>query len=130
LSFLLLAVCIFLAVKDHRDRELGGYITYGRGLGAGVLTALFAGLLLSIFIYLFYGVIDPGAMDELKRIQEEQMYKNGMSDEQIEMSLKFVSPGFMAGMALPMVTFMGFIFSLIIAAFLKRNRPMFMEEQE
>ena len=29
---------IFMAIKHHRDNELGGYITMGRSIGMGVLT--------------------------------------------------------------------------------------------
>ncbi|QEC53401.1 uncharacterized protein DUF4199 [Anseongella ginsenosidimutans] len=130
LSYILLALGIFFGVRHHRDKELGGYISFGRGLGTGVLISLFAGILLSAFILLFYGVIDPGALEELKRLQEEGMYEKGMSDEQIDMSLKFVNPGFMAMVTLPMMTFFGFIISLVIAAILKRNKPLFIEERE
>lgn len=128
-SYLFLAIGIFLGVKKHRDDELGGYMTYGRGLGAGVLIGLFAGLLLAIYIYAFFSA-SPGALEELKRIQEEGMYEKGMPQEQIEMSLKFVSPGIMALFTLPAMTFFGFIFSLIISAILKKDRPAFIEERE
>lgn len=129
-SYMLLALGIFMGIRNHRDKELGGYMSYGRGVGTGVLIALFAGILLSVFTLLFYGVIDPSAMDELKRIQEEGMYERGMSDEEIEMGLKFVTPGMMALFALPAITFFGLIISLILSAILKRNKPLFIEEQE
>jgi len=130
LSYLLLALGVFLGTREHRDRDLGGFISYGRGLGTGVLVSLFSGLLLTVFILLFYGVIDTGALDELKRVQEDAMYERGMSDEQIEMSMKFVTPGMMALFTLPTMTFFGLIISLVVAAILKRNRPPFYDEQE
>lgn len=129
-SYLLLAIGIFVGSRHHRDKELGGFMSYGRGLGAGVLIALFSGILLAIFIYLFYGVIAPGALDEVKQMQEEAMYEKGMSEEQINMSLNFVSAGIMAIFTLPAITFFGFVFSLITAAILKKDRPMFLEERE
>ena len=130
ISYLMLAAGIFLGVKYHRDRDLGGYMSYGRGLGAGVLIGLFSAILLAVFIYLFYGMIDPGALGELKRLQEEKMYEQGQTDEQIEMASKFMTPEVMAIFTLPAMTFFGFIFSLIISAILKRNRPAFIEERE
>lgn len=130
LTYALLALGIFLGVRTHRDKDLGGYLSYGRGVGTGVLIALFAGVLLSVFILLFYGVIDPAALDELKRIQEEGMYEQGMSDEQIDASMNFVTPGIMALFTLPSITFFGLILSLVVAAGLKKNKPLFIEEDE
>lgn len=130
LSYLLLALGIFMGTREHRDKESGGFMSYGRGVGAGVLIALFSGILLTGFILIFYGAIDPGALEELKRVQEEGMYEQGMTDEQIEMSMKFITPGMMALFTLPTITFFGLIISLVVAAILKRNKPPFYEEQE
>src|SRR3546814_17779955 len=113
LSYVLMAIGIVLAIREHRDKELGGYITYGRAVGAGVLTALFTGVLLTVFTYLFYGFIAPAAMAELIRIQEEQLYQNGMSDEQIEGSITILTQGLRFLIVLTMITFMVLVISLI-----------------
>jgi hypothetical protein len=60
---------------------------------------------------------------------EENMVKKGMSDEQIELALKysakFMQPLWMAIMSIVMYTFWGTIISLIVGIFTKKEDPSF-----
>jgi hypothetical protein len=40
-------------------------------LGVGTLTAVFAGVIVSVFTYMLYAVIDPGLIDKTYAIMEE-----------------------------------------------------------
>ncbi|MFO7939470.1 MAG: DUF4199 domain-containing protein [Bacteroidales bacterium] len=125
LTFIILGVILFFTIKSYRDQVLGGAITYGRVLGYGVLASLTTGVILAIYTYLFFTVIDPDAINQMRIAQEEAMFEQGLSAEQVEMSMeiakRFSSPLFMSFGNIFGMTFLGFIFSLIEGIFLKRE---------
>ncbi len=131
-SFVITIVGIVLATRAYRDQEQGGYISYGRALGVGTLTALWAGIITSFFTYLLYTVIDPGLIDKTYAVMEQAYYDAGMSDDQIEMAMdmakRFTNPLMMSVLGLLSSVFMGFIFSLITSIFLKREGDPFENE--
>lgn len=132
-SYILLGIGIYLGAREHRDKQLGGYMSYGRALGAGVLICLFAAILTGLFNYVFF-TLNTDALEEIKTQQEQQIYEQGLPREQEEMSLKMVSkmmtPAMLLVFVIPGMTFFGLILSLIIAAFLKKDRPLHIEEEE
>ena len=73
--------------------------------------------------------IDPAAVEQILQQAEQNMIDQGTPDDQIEMGMKYVrmftTPTMMAVMGLLMYTFMGFIFSLITSAFLKKEATPF-----
>ncbi len=128
-SYLIMIVGIVLATKSFRDQESGGFISYGRALGVGTLTCVFAGIITSFFTYLLFTVIDPGLMDKTYLMMEEAYYDAGMTDSQIEVAMdmakRFTNPVMMAVFGVFGSAFMGFIFSLITSIFLKREADPF-----
>ncbi len=128
-SFIISITGIVFATKTFRDKEQGGFITYGRALGVGTLTSLFAGIITSFFSYLLYTVIDPGLVDKTLAIMEQGYYEAGLSDSQIEMAMnmakRFTNPVMMALLGLLSSVLVGFIFSLITSIFLKREEDPF-----
>lgn len=132
ISFVITIAGIALATRAYRDQEQSGYISYGRALGVGTLTALWAGIITSFFTYLLYTVIDPGLIDKTYAIMEQAYYDAGMSDDQIEMAMnmatRFTNPLMMSVLGLLSSVFMGFIFSLITSIFLKREGDPFENE--
>lgn len=119
---------IVMAIKHHRDNELGGFISLGRGVMIGLTVGLVAGLIGAFFMLLYTTVINPDFADTLKASMEQQWADQGMSEEQIEAAGKF--SGFMFN---PVFTFlsqflgggiMGLIIGLIGGAVMKRERPL------
>ncbi len=119
---------IVLAIRGHRDNDLGGYISYGRCLGVGVLTAIIMGVIGLIWSALLFNVIDPGLGGEMIDMIVGQWEEAGMTDEQIEQMLPMTTmfTGFkgMALMSLIATPIFGFIVSLIGGAVMKKDRPM------
>lgn len=113
------------AIKEDRDKQLGGFITLGRGLGLGTLAAFISSALNAVFSILYMTVINPGFQDQMKEAMTSQYEKQGMNEEQIEMAIsiaeKFTSPGVMFVSALIMGTLIGAVISLIVAAIMKRD---------
>ena len=128
-SLLIMIAGIYLGLKLFRDQDSGGYLTYGRALGAGTMIVLFASIITAFYTYIMFKFLDPGLIEKMMLMAEEQMYEKGISDDQIEMAMKaqsmFVKPGVMAIGGLVYSVFLGFIFTLIIAIFVKKDPTPF-----
>lgn len=124
-SYVIMIGGVILATISYRDNSLNGTMTYGQALGFGVLMLLFASIISAIYSYIFLSFIDPGFIDKILQMTEEQLIEKGMSDDQIDMAIemqrKFMKPIIMALMSIPSYTFMGLIISLITSIFLKKK---------
>ena len=58
-SYIPMLGAIYLAIQYHRDNELGGRMSFGRGLGMGTLTALIMGLIIAVWTFVFMSFIVP-----------------------------------------------------------------------
>ncbi len=118
---------LVLAIKHHRDNELGGFITFGRCVGLGSLTSLVIGIISGIFGVLYFTVIDPGLKGEILSQLQEQFAEKGMDDNAIEMAMSWTETMFSPIGLFLMTTlstlFGGVILSLIIGAIMKKNPP-------
>jgi len=123
--FAVLIIFIFLGTKYYRDQNLNGIISYGRSVGSGVLISLFMSIIVAFYIYAFFKFLAPDELIKIFEQQEEELYNKGLSEEQIEISLqmvkKFTTPLTMAIGTIFSYTLWGTIFSLIIAAFVKKS---------
>ena len=60
-------------IKKFRDEENNGFLEYGKGVKIGFLSMLFAGLLLSFFLFVYFQIDTKGfgeLMDEVKQKSE------------------------------------------------------------
>ncbi|ACT95670.1 DUF4199 domain-containing protein [Dyadobacter fermentans] len=128
LTYVFMIVAIVLAMKDFREKN-GGFISYGEGLGLGSLTSAVLGLLSSAFTIFYLQFIDSNMLTQSLDQMREELEGKGMDDAQIEqaieMSQKFMSPGIMFVTVILGYLVMGFIFSLIIAAIMRKEKPVF-----
>lgn len=129
LQWVILTGGLYYGIKTYRDQHSEGYITYGRSLGLGVLISVFVGVILGIFTYLLYTVIDPELLDRSIKIAQEEMLKAGMSEERVEtateMQRTFTSPAIMLFSSVFSFAFIGTIISLIVSIFTKNEKPIF-----
>ncbi len=127
ISYVIMAAGLFWAMVSVRDKELGGFATYGKAFGIGFWTALFAAIISGIFTYIYVIYIDPGLLDEILLRTEESMLESNpdMSDEQLDMALswteKLTTPVWSTIWAFLANVIFGTILSLIIAIFAKRE---------
>jgi hypothetical protein len=103
-----------------------GQITYGQSVGAGVIICLYYGILMAIFTYILYTVIDPGLIaKQLAQAEEAMRAKGNLTDAQIDAGMKFtgkiMKPGIMAISSIFMGMIWGTVLSLIVSIFIKKE---------
>jgi hypothetical protein len=133
LSYLIMIAGIVWATVQYRDKEKGGFISYGDSVGYGVLLSLFYGIIISVFSIILIHLISPDYMENVYNMAREKLYEDGrLSEEQIEMSIammeKFKGPVFMLFSGIIVQMFFGLIISLITSIFIKRNKPIFIND--
>lgn len=120
------AIVLYMAFKEFKDQG-DSFMTLGQSLKIGLMISLIGGLLLSVFSYIYGQFIDPGMADRIKDMLIEQWEAQGMSDEQIDQTMKFTSYMFNPVIGLIVVllknVLVGFVLSLIIGAITKKNNP-------
>ncbi|MBI5917625.1 MAG: DUF4199 domain-containing protein [Bacteroidetes bacterium] len=119
---------IILVIKNHRDADLGGYITFGRSIGVGTATGLILGVVGAIWTYIFFTFIDPGLVDQIREMAYDQAIERGSTPEQMEQAKGFMefftSPGFFTLAVLFGGVIFGVIVSLIAGAIMKKDPPV------
>jgi Protein of unknown function (DUF4199) len=122
------AVIITLAMREFKSLN-NGFMSYGEGLGLGSILSVVSGVIGSIFNLVYMKFIDTTFIGKQLDFTEEKLIEQGMSDEQIEIALettkKFTDSGFSFIFGVFGALFVGFLLSLIIAAILKKNKPVF-----
>lgn len=133
-STLTLAVFVgglVLAMREFRTQN-GGYMTYGEGLGIGVLMFAIIGLLNVSYTMFYQTVIDPDMNAKVLEQAREQLEKANLPgslaekmDEAMEEAADEPQKGFrgltfIAGIF--MQIFWGFILSLIVSGFMSRKK--------
>jgi hypothetical protein len=131
LQFVLVIITVIFGTRHHRDAELGGYISYGRALGTGLLICFFSALISAVYWYPYVSFIDAEFLPRMLELQEEELIKAGVPDDQIEQTMPIYAMVFkplpFTLLSIFMMTLMGFVISLITSAFLKKENPSFGE---
>jgi cellobiose-specific phosphotransferase system component IIC len=137
ISLVLIVVFMVLAAKEQRNLN-GGSLSYGEG----VLTALGVGVISSIlgiiFNHLLYNYIDPSLSEQMRTLTIEKtmsmLESMGASESTIEQTMEnmderqFVQDFRAAVTALMVTTIFSSILALIVAAFVKKEAPLFEEQ--
>lgn len=127
LSYPLMILFITLAMKDEKQLS-DGYLSFGKGFKTGFLMMLVVSVIMSAFTYAYFAFINPDFLDYVREKTREEMESRDLSDEQIEQAMDFtkklMSTGFMSAMALIGNIILGAIFSLVIAAIMKKEKPV------
>ncbi len=119
---------LIYALKEFRTLN-NGYLSYGEGLGVGTLTSGVSGVVAGLFSFVYLKFIDASALEKSLAMARDQWEESGMSEEQIEQAEKyttmFSSPGVIFVFSVFGALLFGFILSLIIAAVMRREKPVF-----
>lgn len=128
ISLALSVVFIVLAMREFRSLN-EGYLSIGEGIGVGTLVSAISGLISATFSTIYTSFVDTAFYERLADTMQEQWEEQGLSDAQIEqaseMTKMFQSPGLLFGISLIGAVIGGLIISLIVAAFMRKKRPVF-----
>jgi len=109
---------------EYRKKAVNGFLTYGQAFSSCFLIGLFAGILGSIYMFIFAQFINPGFVNEIIDQARVSMQGKNMTDDQIETALeytrKFTSPVMMMIWGLVGYTLISLVLGLIAAIFLKK----------
>lgn len=120
------AVGIILCVVAYRNQiDEETPLPYGRVLGLGTLTMLFASIVYAVFFFFFMQFIDPEFIDKTIAASEQILLDRGMDPDMVEQAMKqqsfMYSPAVMSVMSIFGLVFRGFLISLIVAIFFKKK---------
>lgn len=123
-----LSVVIYLAHKEFKDTG-DNFMSYGQGLGIGMLVSLISGVIGAVFSYIYLSFIDDSMIQQLIDQSYETWEAQGLTDAQIAQGEKFneflMTPGVLSISSVIVVVFSGFIVSLIVSAITRNSRPEF-----
>jgi hypothetical protein len=129
IQYIVLCVGIYIGTKTYRDKELGGFIKYGQALLFGLVFSVFVGIIVVFFNFIMMRYIDPGLVDKNMAIMEETLQNGKFSrfipPDQMDEALDNARESMTSIWSLPTGVFVfsliGFIFSLVTSAFLKKD---------
>lgn len=130
LNFLLSITLIWMGIKAFKN-ENDGFLSLGDALKTGLAISLIAGIVGSIFTYIFITFIEPDFVIQLLDATREKIVVQNpnMTQDQLDMTMgmteKMMSPFILTAMGLIASLFFGFIISLIVGLILKNERPKF-----
>jgi hypothetical protein len=123
ISYIPFIAFLLLAQKEYKD-QLGGFITFGQGFSAGFRYAVFGGLMLAVFIFIYLTFLSPQILEQSIASQQDKFKEQGLSSEQIdkanEIGKKYgpIIGAFVAAIGLAIC---GAIIALIGAAIFKKE---------
>jgi hypothetical protein len=116
---------LFFLLKSYRDNILHGQISYGDSVGAGVIICLYYSIIVGVFGYILFSIIDPGLVDKQLAIAEDAMNKKGIPQEAVDAGMaitrKILKPGIMSVTGILFNMIWGTLISLIVSIFIKRE---------
>lgn len=128
-TYLILAIGVFYAHHHFKANVSQGILPYGKALGLGTLTCLAAGIIFGFYTYVFLAFVDSSIIDMAMQQAYTEMENSGLEEEQInqamEMTSMMLTPGIMGFFAFLGTAFFGFIESLIISIFTKKDQEFF-----
>jgi len=127
LSSILFAVTfVALAMREYRTLN-SGFLNYGEGVSLGTLTSVVTGLISTTYNFIYTTFIDPTIREQIREQIRARAEEQGMSDAQINQTLEvsdmFQTPGITFFLGVLGAGLTGLIVSLIVAAFLRQNKP-------
>ncbi len=117
---------LVFSIKNHRDEDLGGFIDIKRSIWVGTGVALIAGVISSIFGYIYMTMIEPDMAANMMEEMVEMFENMGLEEEAYEDQLAGMEAKFDPMTALMQgigyAPIIGLICSVIIGAILKKDR--------
>lgn len=129
-SIVLSMLFVFFGVKQYRDKENSGVISYGKALGVGVLITILPSIAFGIFDIIYVKYLDPGFMERYYTLagqkakasmplEKYQIYIQQMQQEKA----MFSNPLFDFAIMALTVFIIGLVVAALSALILQRKQP-------
>lgn len=134
LTYLIMAaaiVAIYRMTIQFRDKELGGYITYGRSFLFILLSFFYGALISSLVKFLYFQFINPEYLENLFNETMLLMENLGLADQEeiYEENLNtLLRPASFAIQYIWINMLGGVVVGLIMSAFTKKEKSIFEED--
>ena len=124
---------IFVGIKNYRDKQNGGTITFGKGFLLGFMISIIASTLYVITWAVEFHFFMPDFMDKYSAMQVKQLHESGISGAALDKALKNIesasynyknNPCFFAMYTYMEILPVGILISFISALILKRKTPV------
>lgn len=116
---------LWLGVRAEREGRPDQRITFGQGFVTGILITLIGAGIGAVYTFMHFSFINPEFGDHMMVMIQQKWAETGMTGRQMDAAEKvtriFFHPAVMAVTGFLAQLFFGVIFSLIVAAILKRN---------
>jgi hypothetical protein len=123
-GFVIMGTVLFLGIKAVREEAPDKALSFGKGVGTGVLISLLSGLMSSVYTYIHFKFVNSEFADYQMEMIRAKWEQAGMSADQMEktegITRMMMGPVIQAIFTPIMAVLIGLIMSLIISAFLKR----------
>ena len=125
----LIIAFISYAIIQYRDINNNGLISYASSLKLGTTIAFFSSVIFSFYSVIYILYINTEVLNEVMKLTEQTMLEAQpeISDDDLDLALqmasKFMQPHWVMIMGMLSGTFMGFLYSLIISIFVKKEDP-------
>ena len=129
LTMLLSMIFIFLGIRHYRDKENGGYLSFGQGLKIGILIVLIPAVAFGLFDILYTEVLNPTWKEDYYSRYIEGLRKS-VSADKLDAAIKkaerekemFSNPIFQFILMGGTVFIIGFIVTIISSLTLRRSK--------
>lgn len=125
ISFGIAVAMISLAIITYRDKDNGGWLSFGRGVVIALVTALISGAITGVFSILYITVINPEYIEIVREATIAKIENDGGNDQAIEMATKMtdmmLNPVSMFFFSIMGSAIFGLIIGLVVSAIVKRE---------
>ena len=123
-NWIIMIGSFFFAIKKHRDEDLGGFITFGRGFRVSLIAGLVVVAVTLVWTFVYLQVVDPGALELSRAVAEAQLEEQGVDPSSMSGWLDMsTSLPFILG-TIAVIRFVGILLcGLIAAGVASRNAP-------
>lgn len=129
ISFGVSIALYIMALKEHREEELGGFMSFKRAFYLAFMIGLVSTAITLIFNYVYMNFINTGALEAQLEMTRGMMEKFGVPDDKLDEAVEKQRESLTSPVSI-LTGFLGAgvvvaILSLIVAAIMKKERSIF-----
>ncbi len=122
--WIILITTFILAIKKHRDEDLGGFITFGRGFSLAFMAGLVIVAVTILWSFLYVQVIDPDSIEISREMAISQAEDQGASASDVEGSINFFTSPIVIALMAGIFRLLGVVIFGLIAASVAQKKPI------